>query len=189
MSVCTSPAPYRYVFTGARDHLVRFYDLQSHSSVVGSFVPKLTFEPPHYDSVQALAFTANFNDRMVTFSGSRDGCLKRWEWDAETMQSVGDVRCHVLSNAHRAGITSMTVVPWLVESDYQDQLLVSTGRDGALRIWNAAPEVPLAPLCEVAAAHSQPINCVAGANTDNGLFVYTASQDRHVRIWRLTTRD
>lgn len=50
---------------------------------VGSFMSRVTLEPPHYDGVQTLALRGN-----MLFSGSRDYVIKKWDLDSRELTMV-----------------------------------------------------------------------------------------------------
>ncbi|KAL2093339.1 hypothetical protein ACEWY4_010651 [Coilia grayii] len=143
------------VFTGSKDHYIKMFDVTEGSQ--GSLSPTHNFEPPHYDGIESLVVQGD-----CLFSGSRDNGIKKWDLSRkDLLQQV--------PNAHRDWVCALGVVPG-------SPALLSGCRGGVLKLWHSDT---LAPLGELK-GHESPIN---GISTNNSL-LFTASDDRTVKIWR-----
>ncbi|XP_077424001.1 kinesin-like protein KIF21A isoform X5 [Vanacampus margaritifer] len=143
------------VITGSKDHYVKLFDVTEGS--LGTIGPTHNFEPPHYDGIESLVIQGDF-----FFSGSRDNGIKKWDLDRkDLLQQV--------PNAHRDWVCALGVVPG-------SPALLSGCRGGVLKLWHTDT---LASLGELK-GHDSPIN---GIST-NANHVFTASDDRTVKIWR-----
>ncbi|XP_061107060.1 kinesin-like protein KIF21A isoform X5 [Conger conger] len=143
------------VITGSKDHYIKMFDVTE--GVQGSFSPTHNFEPPHYDGIESLTVQGD-----AFFSGSRDNGIKKWDLSRKDMLQQ-------VPNAHRDWVCALGVVPGL-------PALLSGCRGGMLKLWNTDT---LAPLGELR-GHDSPINGIATNNSN----VFTASDDRTVKIWR-----
>ncbi|XP_028393675.1 kinesin-like protein KIF21A isoform X2 [Dendronephthya gigantea] len=170
--------PY-LMLTGSRDHYIKLFELTgSLSGIQKTFSPRpkspfkkltrksdllktpiQTFEPPHYDGVQSLALNGN-----NLFSGSRDNTIKKWNFSTQQVQQN-------LISAHK---------DWVCSLDFlrSHNVLVSGCRGGVLKLWE--PET-CQEIGEIK-AHRHPINAIA----TNSSFVFTASSDRLIRVWKST---
>ncbi|XP_064199053.1 kinesin-like protein KIF21A isoform X2 [Anguilla rostrata] len=143
------------VITGSKDHYIKMFDVTE--GVQGCFSPTHNFEPPHYDGIESLTVQGD-----ALFSGSRDNGIKKWDLSRkDLLQQV--------PNAHRDWVCALGVVPGL-------PALLSGCRGGMLKLWNTDT---LAPLGELR-GHESPINGISTNNSN----VFTASDDRTVKIWR-----
>ncbi|KAG8510366.1 LOW QUALITY PROTEIN: Kinesin-like protein KIF21A, partial [Galemys pyrenaicus] len=143
------------VVTGSKDHCVKMFDVTE--GALGTVAPSHTFEPPHYDGIEALAMHGD-----SLFSGSRDNGIKKWDLAQKgLLQQV--------PNAHKDWVCALGVLPGL-------PALLSGCRGGVLKLWNVDSCLPLGEM----RAHDSPINAICV----NATHVFTASDDRTVRIWR-----
>ncbi|XP_041975160.1 kinesin-like protein KIF21B isoform X2 [Aricia agestis] len=144
--------------TGSRDHCVRVIDLH-HASGGCEVQGRRQLEPPHYDGVQALLLRG-----AALYSASRDSSLKCWSLDDNSL-------AHSVMNAHKGWVTGVVGVGGVV---------VSCGRDAALRAWTPAlrPAAPPAPAPDPPAA-------LAAAPPHAPPAVYTAGSGGEVRVWRV----
>lgn len=111
--------------TGSKDHYIKIFEVPPTGGLV---YPTLNLLPPHYDGIQVLLASDQYNDgTMELFSGSRDTCIKRWDLN------TGDLKLSI-NNAHKGWISGMTI--------YRDMLL-TTCRGGVMRLWNAKTCEPL----------------------------------------------
>ncbi|XP_038125257.1 kinesin-like protein KIF21A isoform X2 [Cyprinodon tularosa] len=143
------------VITGSKDHYIKLFDVSEGS--LGTISPMHNFEPPHYDGIESLVVQGdNF------FSGSRDNGIKKWDLDRkDLLQQV--------PNAHRDWVCALGIVPC-------SPALLSGCRGGVLKLWHTDTLGPLGEL----KGHESPINSIA----TNSSHLFTASDDRTVKIWR-----
>ncbi|KAM3609604.1 uncharacterized protein V6R79_017676 [Siganus canaliculatus] len=143
------------VITGSKDHYIKLFDVTEGS--LGSIGPTHNFEPPHYDGIESLVVQGD-----ILFSGSRDNGIKKWDLDRkDLLQQV--------PNAHRDWVCALGVVPGT-------PALLSGCRGGVLKLWHTDTLGTLGEL----KGHESPIN---GIST-NSSHLFTASDDRTVKIWR-----
>ncbi|CAL1568959.1 unnamed protein product [Knipowitschia caucasica] len=141
------------VLTGSKDHHIKMFEVAEGAQ--GSITPGHTFDPSHQDSVEALTVSGD-----VFYSSSRDHSIHKWDMSRKRLlQSVS-------GPSDWAG--ALGLVPGT-------SVLLSGCRGGLLRLWHAHS---LAPLGELQ-GHDSPINGLA----TNSSQVFTASDDRTVRIW------
>ncbi|XP_029289028.1 LOW QUALITY PROTEIN: kinesin-like protein KIF21A [Cottoperca gobio] len=143
------------VISGSKDHYIKLFDVTEGS--LGSIGPTHNFEPPHYDGIESLVVQGD-----ILFSGSRDNGIKKWDLDRkDLLQQV--------PNAHRDWVCALGVVPG-------SPALLSGCRGGVLKLWHTDTLGTLGEL----KGHESPIN---GIST-NSSHLFTASDDRTVKIWR-----
>ncbi|XP_071346967.1 kinesin-like protein KIF21A isoform X5 [Trachinotus anak] len=143
------------VITGSKDHYVKLFDVAEGS--LGSISPTHNFEPPHYDGIESLVVQGD-----IFFSGSRDNGIKKWDLDRkDLLQQV--------PNAHRDWVCALGVVPG-------SPALLSGCRGGVLKLWHTDTLGTLGEL----KGHESPINSIS----TNSSHLFTASDDRTVKIWR-----
>ncbi|XP_075884719.1 kinesin-like protein KIF21A [Nelusetta ayraudi] len=143
------------VITGSKDHYIKLFDVSEGS--LGSVGAAHNFEPPHYDGIESLVIQGD-----MFFSGSRDNGIKKWDLDRkDLLQQV--------PNAHRDWVCALGVVPG-------SSALLSGCRGGVLKLWHTDT---LGTLGEVK-GHESPINSIS----TNSSHLFTASDDRTVKIWR-----
>ncbi|XP_013881945.1 kinesin-like protein KIF21A isoform X1 [Austrofundulus limnaeus] len=143
------------VITGSKDHYIKLFDVSEGS--LGSISPTHNFEPPHYDGIESLVVQGD-----IFFSGSRDNGIKKWDLDRkDLLQQV--------PNAHRDWVCALGLVPG-------SPALLSGCRGGVLKLWHTDTLGALGEL----KGHESPINSI----TANSSHLFTASDDRTVKIWR-----
>uniref|UniRef100_A0A8C4HJI2 Kinesin family member 21A n=1 Tax=Dicentrarchus labrax TaxID=13489 RepID=A0A8C4HJI2_DICLA len=143
------------VITGSKDHYIKLFDVTEGS--LGSISPTHNFEPPHYDGIESLVVQGD-----ILFSGSRDNGIKKWDLDRkDLLQQV--------PNAHRDWVCALGVVPG-------SPALLSGCRGGVLKLWHTDTLGTLGEL----KGHESPINSIS----TNSSHLFTASDDRTVKIWR-----
>ncbi|XP_036963457.1 kinesin-like protein KIF21A isoform X4 [Acanthopagrus latus] len=143
------------VITGSKDHYIKLFDVTEGS--LGSIGPTHNFEPPHYDGIESLVVQGD-----ILFSGSRDNGIKKWDLDRkDLLQQV--------PNAHRDWVCALGVVPG-------SPALLSGCRGGVLKLWHTDTLGTLGEL----KGHESPINGISA----NSSHLFTASDDRTVKIWR-----
>ncbi|XP_053777606.1 kinesin-like protein KIF21A isoform X7 [Desmodus rotundus] len=143
------------IVTGSKDHYIKMFDVTE--GALGTVSPTHNFEPPHYDGIEALTIQG---DNL--FSGSRDNGIKKWDLaQKDLLQQV--------PNAHKDWVCALGVVPG-------HPLLLSGCRGGILKLWNMDTFVPVGEM----KGHDSPINAICV----NSTHIFTASDDRTVRIWK-----
>ncbi|XP_028285973.1 kinesin-like protein KIF21A isoform X2 [Parambassis ranga] len=143
------------VITGSKDHYIKLFEVTEGS--LGSITPTHNFEPPHYDGIESLVVQGD-----ILFSGSRDNGIKKWDLDRkDLLQQV--------PNAHRDWVCALGVVPG-------SPALLSGCRGGVLKLWHTDTLGTLGEL----KGHESPINSISA----NSSHLFTASDDRTVKIWR-----
>ncbi|XP_064141238.1 kinesin-like protein KIF21A [Loxodonta africana] len=143
------------IITGSKDHYIKMFDITE--GALGAVSPTHNFEPPHYDGIEALTLQG---DNL--FSGSRDNGIKKWDLvQKDLLQQV--------PNAHKDWICALGVVPG-------HPVLLSGCRGGILKLWNVDTCVPVGEM----KGHDSPINAICV----NSTHIFTAADDRTVRIWK-----
>uniref|UniRef100_A0A8C9P2I2 Kinesin family member 21A n=1 Tax=Spermophilus dauricus TaxID=99837 RepID=A0A8C9P2I2_SPEDA len=143
------------IITGSKDHYIKMFDVTE--GALGTVSPTHNFEPPHYDGIEALTIQG---DNL--FSGSRDNGIKKWDLaQKDLLQQV--------PNAHKDWVCALGVVPG-------HPLLLSGCRGGILKLWNMDTFVPVGEM----KGHDSPINAICV----NSTHIFTAADDRTVRIWK-----
>uniref|UniRef100_A0A2K5RU48 Kinesin-like protein KIF21A n=1 Tax=Cebus imitator TaxID=2715852 RepID=A0A2K5RU48_CEBIM len=127
------------------------------TGALGTVSPTHNFEPPHYDGIEALTIQG---DNL--FSGSRDNGIKKWDLtQKDLLQQV--------PNAHKDWVCALGVVP-------DHPVLLSGCRGGILKVWNMDTFMPVGEM----KGHDSPINAICV----NSTHIFTAADDRTVRIWK-----
>ncbi|XP_004771893.1 kinesin-like protein KIF21A isoform X5 [Mustela nigripes] len=143
------------IVTGSKDHYIKMFDVTE--GALGTVSPTHNFEPPHYDGIEALTIQG---DNL--FSGSRDNGIKKWDLaQKDLLQQV--------PNAHKDWVCALGVVPG-------HPVLLSGCRGGILKLWNVDTFVPVGEM----KGHDSPINAICV----NSTHIFTAADDRTVRIWK-----
>ncbi|KAM9073751.1 kinesin-like protein KIF21A isoform 3-T3 [Megaptera novaeangliae] len=143
------------IITGSKDHYIRMFDVTE--GALGAVSPTHNFEPPHYDGIEALTIQG---DNL--FSGSRDNGIKKWDLaQKDLLQQV--------PNAHKDWVCALGVMPG-------HPVLLSGCRGGILKLWNIDTFVPVGEM----KGHESPINAICV----NSTHIFTAADDRTVRIWK-----
>ncbi|XP_058511847.1 kinesin-like protein KIF21A isoform X7 [Ochotona princeps] len=143
------------IITGSKDHYIKMFDVTE--GALGTVSPTHNFEPPHYDGIEALTIQG---DNL--FSGSRDNGIKKWDLaQKDLLQQV--------PNAHKDWVCALGMVPG-------HPVLLSGCRGGVLKLWNVDTFAPVAEM----KGHDSPINAICV----NSTHVFTAADDRTVRLWK-----
>ncbi|XP_023567192.1 kinesin-like protein KIF21A [Octodon degus] len=143
------------IITGSKDHYIKMFDVTE--GALGTVSPTHNFEPPHYDGIEALTIQGD-----SLFSGSRDNGIKKWDIaQKDLLQQV--------PNAHKDWVCALGMVPG-------HPVLLSGCRGGLLKLWNMDTCVPVGEM----KGHDSPINAVCV----NSTHIFTAADDRTVRIWK-----
>nr|KAF6452660.1 kinesin family member 21A [Molossus molossus] len=143
------------IITGSKDHYIKMFDVTE--GALGTVSPTHNFEPPHYDGIEALTIQGDH-----LFSGSRDNGIKKWDLaQKDLLQQV--------PNAHKDWVCALGVVPG-------HPVLLSGCRGGILKLWNMETFVPVGEM----KGHDSPINAICV----NSTHIFTAADDRTVRIWK-----
>ncbi|XP_039197235.1 kinesin-like protein KIF21A isoform X8 [Crotalus tigris] len=144
------------IITGSKDHYIKMFDITE--GALGTVSPTHNFEPPHYDGIEALTI---MGDNL--FSGSRDNGIKKWDLaQKDLIQQV--------PNAHKDWVCALGVVP-------DSSVLLSGCRGGILKLWSGDTFAPIGEL----KGHDSPINAICS----NSSQIFTASDDRTVKIWKV----
>ncbi|XP_039617035.1 kinesin-like protein KIF21A isoform X2 [Polypterus senegalus] len=143
------------IITGSKDHYIKMFEVTE--GALGTICPTYNFEPPHYDGIESLVINGD-----SFFSGSRDNGIKKWDLShKDLLQQV--------PNAHRDWVCALGIVPGC-------QALLSGCRGGVLKLWHVDSFSSLGEM----KGHESPINAIS----TNSSLVFTASDDRTVKIWR-----
>ncbi|XP_043407252.1 kinesin-like protein KIF21A isoform X10 [Chelonia mydas] len=143
------------IVTGSKDHYIKMFDVTE--GALGTVSPTHNFEPPHYDGIEALIIIGD-----TLFSGSRDNGIKKWDLaQKDLLQQV--------PNAHKDWVCALGLVPG-------SSVLLSGCRGGILKLWNVDTFIPVGEM----RGHDSPINAIC----TNSSHIFTASDDRTVRIWK-----
>uniref|UniRef100_H0WHQ6 Kinesin family member 21A n=1 Tax=Otolemur garnettii TaxID=30611 RepID=H0WHQ6_OTOGA len=143
------------IITGSKDHYIKMFDVTE--GALGTVSPTHNFEPPHYDGIEALTIQGD-----TLFSGSRDNGIKKWDLaQKDLLQQV--------PNAHKDWVCALGAVPG-------HPVLLSGCRGGILKLWNMDTFVPVGEM----KGHDSPINAICV----NSTHIFTAADDRTVRIWK-----
>ncbi|XP_075348229.1 kinesin-like protein KIF21A isoform X8 [Mycteria americana] len=143
------------IVTGSKDHYIKMFDVTE--GALGSVSPTHNFEPPHYDGIEALAI---MGDNL--FSGSRDNGIKKWDLaQKDLLQQV--------PNAHKDWVCALGLVPGA-------PVLLSGCRGGTVKLWNVDTFASIGEM----KGHDSPINAIC----TNSSQIFTAADDRTVRIWK-----
>ncbi|CAL8385654.1 unnamed protein product [Gadus morhua 'NCC'] len=143
------------VLTGSKDHHIKIFEVAEGAQ--GSITSCMTFEPKHQDSVEALVVHGD-----TFYSSSRDLSIKRWD-----LSSKKQLQQCVSSPGDWA--SALSLVPG-------SPVVVGGCRGGLLRLWHAETLTPLGDL----QGHDFPINSM----TTNSSQLFTASDDRTVKVWQ-----
>ncbi|XP_078798002.1 kinesin-like protein KIF21A isoform X3 [Oryzias latipes] len=139
--------------TGSKDHRLKMFEVAE--GVQGCVTPSHTFDPAHQDSVESLAVHGE-----VFYSSSRDCSILKWDLASKKLLRA--------VSTQPDWVSVLGVVPG-------SPVLLSGCRGGLLRLWHCDS---MASLGEVQ-GHDSPINGLAS----NRSHLFTASDDRTVRIW------
>uniref|UniRef100_A0A4W4G6S5 Kinesin motor domain-containing protein n=1 Tax=Electrophorus electricus TaxID=8005 RepID=A0A4W4G6S5_ELEEL len=144
------------VITGSKDHNMKMFDVVEGAQ--GSITSTHTFEAAHQDSLEALTTLGD-----SAYSASRDLCIKRWDLSRKQLQRQVD-------KVHSDWVSALALVP-------ASRVLLSTCRGGLLKLWHSETLRPLGEL----RGHNSAINGLSA----NSTHLFTASEDRTVRIWQI----
>ncbi|KAJ8951468.1 hypothetical protein NQ318_000162 [Aromia moschata] len=156
ISVSFSPDG-KHLASGSGDTTVRFWDVQTQT-------PCYTCKG-HNNWVLCIAWSP---DSSKLASACKDG--KIIVWDPFTGKQMGKTMV-----GHKQWVTSLSWEPYHKDPDCR--LLASSSKDGDVRIWDTV-------LCQTVltiAGHTKSVTVVKWGGS--GL-IYTASQDRTVKVWR-----
>ena len=149
----------RYLASGAGDNTVRFWDINTET-------PRHECRA-HRQYVLALAWAP---DGRRLASGDKAGVVI--VWDPETGKQCGRAL-----TGHKQWITAVSWQPLHLAKEGVCRKLCSASKDGDVRIWDALTSDCLMSLT----SHTMSVTCLRWGGTD---LIYTASQDRTIKVWR-----
>ncbi|XP_054168138.1 notchless protein homolog 1-like [Oppia nitens] len=149
-----------HLASGSGDTTVRFWDVTTET-------PKFTCSA-HRNWVLAIAWSPN-GQRLA--SADKSGII--YIWDPKTGKQIGSPL-----SAHKQWVNSMSWEPFHFDPDCRR--LASASKDCSVRIWDTVLQKVLFTIN----GHLQSVTCVKWGGS--GL-IYTASQDRTVKVWRSDT--
>ncbi|KAG5879662.1 hypothetical protein JTB14_021465 [Gonioctena quinquepunctata] len=158
ISVSFSPDG-KHLASGSGDTTVRFWDVNTQT-------PSFTCKQ-HSNWVLCIAWSP---DSMKLASACKDGKLNIW--DPFTGKQLGKTMV-----GHKQWITSLSWEPY--HKNPECRLLASSSKDGDVRIWDSV-------LCQTVLTISGHTKCVTVVKWGGSGLIYTASQDRTVKVWRAT---
>ncbi|XP_036433234.1 kinesin-like protein KIF21A isoform X1 [Colossoma macropomum] len=144
------------VITGSKDHNMKMFDVMEGAQ--GSIPSAHNFEPAHKDGMEALSIQGD-----SLYSAARDHCIKRWDLSSKQLQQQVD-------RAHSDWVSALAVMPG-------SRVLLSACKGGLLKLWHSDTLRPLGEL----KGHDSAINSIS----INSTHLFTASEDRTVRIWQV----
>ncbi|XP_026778544.3 kinesin-like protein KIF21A isoform X1 [Pangasianodon hypophthalmus] len=144
------------VITGSKDHSLKMFDV--FEGAQGSIPSTHNFEPGHQDGLEALSILGD-----SVYSASKDHCIRRWDLSSKQLKQQVD-------RAHSDWVSGLAVVP-------DSRILLSVCRGGLLKLWHSDTLRPLGEL----RGHDCAINGISA----NSTHLFTASDDRTVRIWQV----
>ncbi len=147
--------------SAAGDNTVRFWDLDTET-------PLFEGKGVHANYVLALAWSPCGNKLA---SGDKNGRVAIWEAATGTAKAT--------LSGHRAFITALSFEPMHVaeDDDAIGRRLASASKDGDVRVWDTKTSKCLFSLT----SHTMSVTCLRWGGL--GL-IYSASQDRTVKVWR-----
>ncbi|XP_060759025.1 kinesin-like protein KIF21A isoform X2 [Neoarius graeffei] len=144
------------VITGSKDHSLKMFDMLEGAQ--GSIPSTHNFEPAHQDGLEALSILGD-----SVYSAARDHCIRRWDLSSKQLKQQVD-------RAHSDWVSALAVVP-------DSRILLSVCRGGLLKLWHSDTLRPLGEL----RGH----DCAINGISTNSTHLFTASEDRTVRIWQV----
>ena len=144
--------------SGSGDCTVRFWDINTHT-------PKHTGKA-HRNWVLSLAWMP---DARHVISGGMDNDLYVWN------PCTGKLALPNALKGHRKWITSISAEPYHVNP--KCTRFASSSKDGTVRVWDIIQKRAVMTF----GSHTSSVTCVKWGG--NGL-IYTASQDRTIKVWR-----
>ncbi|XP_023015802.1 notchless protein homolog 1 [Leptinotarsa decemlineata] len=156
ISVSFSPDG-KHLASGSGDTTVRFWDVNTQT-------PSFTCKQ-HTNWVLCIAWSP---DSMKLASACKDGKINIW--DPFTGNQLGKTMV-----GHKQWITSLCWEPY--HKNPECRLLASSSKDGDIRIWNTV-------LCRTELTISGHTKSVTVVKWGGSGLIYSASQDRTVKVWR-----
>ncbi|XP_064653339.1 notchless protein homolog 1-like [Lineus longissimus] len=156
IAVAFSPTG-RHLASGSGDTTVRFWDVNTET-------PQFTCNG-HKHWILCIAWSPD-GKKLASGCKNSQVCI----WDPTTGKQLGKNLA-----GHLKWITWLTWKP--LHLDPECRYLASSSKDGTVRIWDTVLQQ-----CKfVLAGHLQCVSCVKWGGSD---LLYTASQDRTVKVWR-----
>lgn len=147
----------RFLASGSGDTTVRFWDVLTET-------PHHTCQG-HKHWVLCISWSPN-GQKLA--SACKNGQIMIW--DPKSGKQVGSTL-----TGHKQWVNSLAWEPF--HSDPESRRLASASKDATVRVWDSFTSRCLFIL----SSHTQSVTCVKWGGTG---FIYTASQDRTVKVWR-----
>lgn len=146
------------VVSGARDRSLKVWDSSTWH------VAK-TLHPPHYDGVTSIAVAGKHGK---FYSGSRDRSIKEWD--------VGSLT-NTMHNLHVHGDWVQALC-----MSTSNEVLFSGSRDSTVKVWDGTLQCQ-----DILQGHRGPVSALTTVSLGGGMGarLFSASHDRHVRVWRI----
>lgn len=147
----------RYLASGSGDTTVRFWDVTTET-------PQYTCKA-HRHWILAIAWSPD-GKKLASGCKNSQVCV----WDPATGKQIGKTL-----SLHKQWITWLTWKP--LHLDPECRYLASSSKDATVRIWDTV----LSQCTVCISGHLQCVTCVKWGGTD---LLYTASQDRTIKVWK-----
>ncbi|XP_052801296.1 notchless protein homolog 1-like [Mya arenaria] len=147
----------RYLASGSGDTTVRFWDVNTET-------PQYTCTT-HKHWVLAIAWSPD-GKKLASGCKNSQVCV----WEPSTGKQIGKTMVQ-----HKQWITWLAWKP--LHLDPECRYLASSSKDATVRIWDTT----LSQCMVCISGHLQSVTCVKWGGTD---LIYTASQDRTVKVWK-----
>ncbi|XP_045171254.2 notchless protein homolog 1-like isoform X2 [Mercenaria mercenaria] len=146
----------RYLASGSGDTTVRFWDVNTET-------PQFTCKG-HKHWILAIAWSPD-GKKLASGCKNSQVCI----WDPVTGKQIGKTL-----SLHKQWITWLAWKP--LHLDTECRFLASSSKDATVRIWDTV----LSQCTVCISGHLQCVTCVKWGGTD---LLYTASQDRTIKVW------
>uniref|UniRef100_A0A1B6GE01 NLE domain-containing protein n=1 Tax=Cuerna arida TaxID=1464854 RepID=A0A1B6GE01_9HEMI len=147
----------RQLASGSGDTTVRFWDVDTQT-------PHHTCSG-HRNWVLCIAWSPD-SQRLV--SACKNGIILCW--DAATGKQLGSPM-----TGHKQWVTDLTWQPY--HADPECRMFASSSKDGDVRVWDSV-------LCRCVRVLTSHTRCVSALRWGGSGLIYSASQDRTIKVWR-----